>query len=341
MRSRGLIGERFALVTTSALLRCKNFSDAKVLVALLSFRNRRTGRCDPSFSAIAAEVKMSASHVAASIARLETAGLLIRAAKRSRNERNSYVFDASIIVARTGQTEPTESSNTPESGSTESGNTEQGTSAITEAGNALFPYPVRPSEQTKEQRTITESASTQQPKALKLVQTDRRTTSEIEADRALQLIRPNVEPHLIGKTWTKWRTENRAAAIDMVKAGMNAESILEAYQSECEQRRSTFIPVLSWVQDGLQRRASAADIGVSIDNSGTDLDRAYRHLRSRRYSLMDWQDEISEADLETFCSGGRPSDEALRNYIRLEPSAVKPPDAARQRRPMSYPDNSR
>ncbi|WP_316174119.1 MULTISPECIES: helix-turn-helix domain-containing protein [unclassified Bradyrhizobium] len=67
--------------------------DLLVMVALIGHRNNRTGRCDPSFATIAAEIGVSISTVQRSFKRLKAAGFVKVHAKYSGKLRESSQVD--------------------------------------------------------------------------------------------------------------------------------------------------------------------------------------------------------------------------------------------------------
>ena len=68
----------------------------------------------------------------------------------------------------------------------------------------------------------------------------------------LDAIRSSVQPTLVGITWTRWLKANRHIAVDMAKAGVTYEAMLEAWEAKS---RALGGPCrsLKFVQDSLSR----------------------------------------------------------------------------------------
>ena len=82
------------------------------------------------------------------------------------------------------------------------------------------------------------------------------------ADTALALMRPRIEAELTlpngtqPKPWSRWRAQNRQAAVEMAAGGMTAEEIDEAHRAHSESRGRTATLVLAYVQNDMSKRAS-------------------------------------------------------------------------------------
>jgi hypothetical protein len=82
---------------------------------------------------------------------------------------------------------------------------------------------------------------------------DPRTADERVADDAIGLLRPRIEPLLSGMTWSTWRTRNRRAVVDMVKAGMSPTEIDAAHDRIRDAAGQPFV-TMAWFQNRLASR---------------------------------------------------------------------------------------
>jgi len=86
---------------------------------------------------------------------------------------------------------------------------------------------------------------------------DTRTPEQKVADTALALMRPRIEAELTlpngtqPKPWSRWRAQNRQAAVEMAAGGMTAEEIDEAHRAHSESRGRTATLVLAYVQNDM------------------------------------------------------------------------------------------